>query len=286
MIIQHAYADINQIRLHYAYAGTGRLVLFLHGFPEFWYVWRKQLATIGEEYLAVAPDLRGYNLSAKPADPAAYALPTLVEDIAALIAHFGQQRASLVGHDWGGVIAWECARTRPDLVEKLVVVNAPHPELFRRELAQNPAQQAASAYMTLLRSPQAEALLSANGYAALLHLVIEPGMRQGYFDAADRHAYLEAWSQPGALVGGLNYYRAADFVPGMPAASALPRKIVATPTLLIWGEADTALLIGNLEGIEEYVPDIRIERIPEATHAILHEQPELISTRIRAFLHE
>ncbi len=230
--------------------------------------------------------MRGYNLSSKPSDVEAYALPILVEDVAALMDHFGHRTATLVGHDWGGVVAWEFAHAHPDRVKKLVIINAPHPAIFGRELAHNPAQQQASQYIRLFRSAHAEDLLTANNFARLVNLVIAPGRRQGYFSQPDEDAYIAAWSQPGAITGSLNYYRAADFVPGMadPDTGENDYPIFFAPTLIIWGEQDDVLLPGNLNGIEHYAPNVVIERVPNATHAIIHEQPEVINALIQRFL--
>src|SRR5215469_10320740 len=166
----HNYAEVNGIRLHYAAEGQGPLMLFLHGFPEFWYAWKDQLAEFGRDHLAVAPDMRGYNLSDKPADVEQYAVPHLVEDVRALASALnGGQRFTLVGHDWGGVVAWAFALAHPELLERLVIVNAPHPAIFQRELRGNPEQQLASRYMLLFREPRAEALLCENNYARLFN---------------------------------------------------------------------------------------------------------------------
>src|SRR5262249_13023724 len=156
------------VRLHYAATGKGKLMLFLHGFPEFWYEWKDQLAEFGKNYQAVAPDMRGYNLSSKPAETDQYQVKYLVEDVRALAEHFGQKKFILVGHDWGGAIAWAFAIAHPEYLEKLIVINAPHPGVFQRELRENPAQQKASSYMLLFRSPQAEETLSADNYARLV----------------------------------------------------------------------------------------------------------------------
>src|SRR5947199_201168 len=138
--MDHAYADVNGVRLHYVTTGRGPLVLFLHGFPEFWYAWTAQLAEFGRDHRAVAPDMRGYNLSSKPTDLAAYRVKHLVTDVRALADHLGATTFALVGHDWGGVVAWAFALAHPDRLEQLVVVNAPHPTIFERELVENPAQ--------------------------------------------------------------------------------------------------------------------------------------------------
>jgi pimeloyl-ACP methyl ester carboxylesterase len=286
--IRHAEADVNGVRLHYAAAGAGPLVLFLHGFPEFWYEWRRQLEDFGRDHLAVAPDMRGHNLSAKPEGVDAYAVPHLVEDVRALAEHLGHRRFTLVGHDWGGAIAWVFALAHPALLERLVIVNAPHPAVFARELRENPAQQKASQYMLLFRSAQAEALLAADGHQALCRALGE--VWQTRFDDEDRRMYREAWSRPGALTGGLNYYRAARVGPptegeparSLSAADNLP--VLQVPTLVIWGEQDTALGTGNLVGLERHVRDLTVRRVPDGSHWLVHEQPGLITRLIREFI--
>ena len=287
--MEHAYVEVNGIRLHYVTAGRGPLILFVHGFPEFWYEWRKQLSEFGRDHQAVAPDMRGYNLSVKPAELSQYRVPNMVEDLRVLATHLGHERFVLVGHDWGGVIAWAFAIAHPELLERLIIINAPHPAIFDRELRENPAQQNASRYMLTFRSAEAEGLLSADNYARLVEVLSRDlGDR---FTAADRAAYLEAWSQPGALTGGLNYYRAAGVGPpgrdGAPArtfAGDVGWLTVRVPTLVIWGERDHALLTGNLDGLERFVPDLTIERIPNGSHWVVHEHPELVNRLIRNFL--
>jgi len=287
--MDHAYAEVNGIRLHYVTEGRGPLVLFVHGFPEFWYAWRSQLREFGRDHQAVALDMRGYNLSAKPADLAQYRVPHLVDDLRGLAAHLGHERFVLVGHDWGGVVAWAVAIAHPQRLQRLVIINAPHPAIFDREIRENPAQQTASRYMLTFRSAEAEAILAANDYARLVEILSRDlGDR---FTAADRAAYLEAWSQPGALTGGLNYYRAAGVGPpagdGAPARSFggdVARMTVRVPTLVIWGEQDRALLTGNLDGLERFVPDLTIERIPDGSHWVVHQHPERVNRLIRDFL--
>lgn len=271
------FADVNGVRLHYVEAGAGAPILFLHGFPEFWYAWKGQLAEFGRDHRVIALDQRGYNLSDKPQPVAAYALPVLVEDVRALLDHLGLARVTLVGHDWGGVVAWAFAMAHAERLERLVIINAPHPAVFRRELAGNPAQQEASRYIGTFRTPQAEGLLLANGCAALERIVLADGLAKGYLTAEDRTAYLAAWTQPGAMTGGLNWYRAM----GAP----LPAEYVfATPTLVIWGMNDTALLPGNLEGLDQWVARLHVERVPDADHWIVHQRPELVNRLIRDFL--
>ena len=293
--IEHNTAEVNGIKLHYAKSGSGKLMLFLHGFPEFWYGWKNQLDEFGRDHLAVAPDMRGYNLSSKPPEVEQYRIPLLIEDVHALAAHLGgdaKRKFILVGHDWGGVVAWVYALAHPETVEKLVIVNAPHPAIFQRELKENPAQQKASAYMLMFRGAEAEKTLSANEYQMLVDVVLGAGLKEGFFTEADKKAYIEAWSQPGALTGGLNYYRAAQVGPpsgaeptsGGGAAAALPAMKVNVPTLVIWGEQDTALLTGNLDGLEAFVPQLTIKRIPEGSHWVIHEKPSEVNRYIREFI--
>jgi pimeloyl-ACP methyl ester carboxylesterase len=293
-MLRDEYADVNSIRLHYVTAGKGKLMMFVHGFPEFWYEWKNQLAEFGRDHQAVAPDMRGYNLSSKPADVDQYRVGYLVEDLRALVEHLGHKKFVLVGHDWGGAVAWAFAIFHPDCLEKLIIINAPHPGVFERELRENPAQQRASQYMLMFRSARAEQTLLANDYAALVDAVLAEGLKQGYFTEEDRKAYVEAWSQPGALTGGLNYYRAAGIGPPTREgadwratdnrASGLSSLTVMVPTLVIWGEKDEALLTGNLEGLDGFVPDLTVKRIPDGSHWVIHEKPGLVNSYIRDFI--
>ena len=307
--IRHEFAGVNGVRIHYAIARplekTGesgaraadtKLIIFLHGFPEFWYAWRKQLEEFGRDFIAVAPDMRGYNLSSKPAAVEEYDIAKLVGDVRALVEHLAAAyhlraaKCFLVGHDWGGIVAWATAMACPEVVERLVIINAPHPKIFERELRENPKQQEASQYMLVFRSPQAEAMMSANNFALMQETILGEGMRQGHISEADRKAYVEAWSQPGALTGGLNYYRAAEVGPPVGGHDAYKMKHptasfeVKAPTLVIWGEKDPYILTDNLNGLEQYVPKLTVERIPDATHWVVHEKPARVNELIRDFL--
>jgi len=296
--VSHEYADVNGVRVHYVRAGRGPLIVFLHGFPEFWYEWKNQLAEFGRDHTAVAPDMRGYNLSSKPADLAAYRMPQLVEDVRALAATLGRTpdqdapasaaRFTLVAHDWGGAVAWEFALAHPDMLERLVIINAPYPAIFARELRDNPAQQQASQYMLFFRSPEAEAILTADGHKRLRRALGEVWERQ--FSDEDRRAYLEAWSRPGALTGGLNWYRAArvgpptDDEPSRGLSSSPASSGLDVPTLVIWGERDTALTTGNLVGLDQHVKRLTVRRVADGSHWVVHEQPTQVNTWIREFM--
>lgn len=290
----------NGTRLHYASAGQrGKpLMLFVHGFPEFWYAWAAQLAEFGRSHFAVAPDLRGFNLSSKPSEVEAYRPRLIVEDLVQFIGALGYDRCIVVAHDWGGAVCWNLAIQHPELVEQLVIINAPHPWLFARALAQDPAQQQASAYMNWLRKDGAEAVLAADDFARLASLLSGPDAPPpSWFTGETRERYLAAWSQPGdggshSLTGGLNYYRASPLhppAPGKPAADVSRMDpdafAVRVPTLVIWAENDRALPKSLVDGLERFVPRLRVERIPEGTHWIVHEQPERINLLIRSALH-
>ncbi|MBK8316110.1 MAG: alpha/beta hydrolase [Acidobacteria bacterium] len=288
------YVEINGLKIHYVKSGTeGKTILFLHGFPEFWYMWHRQLEEFGRDHTAIAMDMRGFNLSDKPPNVDDYKTSHLVSDIKAMLERFSPGRkAILVAHDWGGAVAWAFALTHPELLEKLIIINSPHPAVFLRELKNNPEQQKASAYMLMFRKPEAEALLSANNYAGLAKAVFDSSTRPEAYTDDDRRAYLAAWAQPGALTGGLNYYRASKIGPPSPVDPQLGAVtfadassfVVKVPTLVVWGEKDRALLTGCLDGLEQFVPDLILKRIPDGSHWVVHEKPELVNNYIRQFI--
>ena len=288
---EHRFAEVNGQRLHYVTVGSGKLMLFVHGFPEFWYEWHNQLDEFGNDHQAVALDMRGYNLSSKPDTVEQYRAKYLIEDLRALIEHLGHKQCILVAHDWGGAAAWTFAANHPDYVEKLIIINAPHTATFARELTNNPAQQAASQYMLLFRMEKAERVMSENNYARLIGMLSSMSTDNTWLTEDVKARYIEAWSQPGAVTGGLNYYRSSPLYPPTaedPGASAIkidPARVTVTmPTLVIWGVADTALLPSLLDGLEEYVPKLTLMRIPNGSHWVIHEQPELVNEYIRSFV--
>jgi len=291
--LKDGFVDVNGVRLHYVEAGKGPLMIFLHGFPEFWYQWKPQLAEFSRDHHVVAVDMRGYNLSSKPAGVDAYDIHALVEDVHALARKLGDGHAVVVGHDWGGVVAWAFALYHPEALDKLVVINAPHPAIYEREVNENPAQQLASRYMVVVRDAAAAKGLAANDYDALTKLFLADGLRDGRYTEDDRKAYIQAWSQEGALDAGLNYYRAARLGPPDAATHTpahgnytpdLASTIVKVPTLLIWGLQDQYLLAGNLSGIAKYVPDLTLKLVPTASHWITHEKPDQVNGFIREFV--
>jgi epoxide hydrolase 4 len=271
----------------------GRPVLmFLHGFPEAAFVWDELLEHFARAehggYRCVAPNLRGYERSSQPEDVKAYRAKELVRDLAALIAIEGQPLECLVAHDWGGAVAWSLANQRPDLAKRLAIVNSPHPGTFLRDLQSDPKQQAASAYMNFLIRPDAEQLLREDDYRRLWGFFTQWGGAPWLTESV-KTQYREVWDA--SLTGGLNYYRASPLRParaGDSAASAisLPRDMLTVnlPTLVLWGMKDEALLPSLLEGLEEYVPRLTVERVDDASHWIVHERPALVADRLARFL--
>ena len=290
---KEGFADVNGQRLHYISVGHGGLILFIHGFPEFWGEWAEQLAEFGKDRQAVAIDLRGFNLSSRPSSPEEYHILHLTEDVRAFAEHLGYNKFTLVAHDWGGCVAWAFANRFPEWLDKMVIINAPHPVVFARELLDNPAQQEASRYMLMLRSPEAEKKLVNNEYVWLIEALWGAGSKWRAPEK-ERRKYIEAWSRPGALTGGANYYRASPlYPPATPEDESrllgildLEKQLfeVKVPTLVIWGEMDIALLIGNLDGLEDYAQNLTVKRIPDGTHWVVHEQPERVNGFIREFI--
>jgi pimeloyl-ACP methyl ester carboxylesterase len=278
--IQHRYAQINGIRMHYATAGDGPPVVMLHGFPEFWYGWHKQIPALAERYSVIVPDQRGYGETDKPSW--GYEVDVLVQDIIGLIEASGHQRARIVGHDWGGVVAWALAIRFPQRVERLAILNTPHPAIFPAALKTNPRQAMRSMYMGFFQLPWLpEALLSANDYALYARSLRRSAATPTAFSDEEIERYKDAISTPGALTGALNWYRAAGRSGGLLRGTGLK---VLMPTLLIWGERDTFLGKELIDGTERFVPDLRVLRMPDCSHWLHHEAPEAVNRALIDFL--
>lgn len=272
---EFANVDVGDVTLNVACQGDGPTVLLLHGFPEFWYGWTDVMNGLAGDHRVVVPDQRGYNLSDKPDGLDAYKIDKLVADMVALIDTLDAP-VHLVGHDWGGVVAWGLASLFPDKIESLVIANGPHPNVFAREYTNNPEQKAASSYVSFFISPGAEDALSANNYGALA------GAFAGALNDEQLDVYKEAWAQPGALTATLNWYRANfDAEDGPQFAGEYH---IDVPTLVLWGEKDTALLIGNIAGLDDYVSDLTIQTYDDATHWIGHDKPAEVAAEIAAFV--
>ena len=290
------------ITLSCRFAGArGRPVLmFLHGFPEAAFVWDGLLAHFARPenggFRCIAPNLRGYGQSSAPADVADYRPRHLMQDVAALIEHEGGPLACLVAHDWGGAVAWNLAASAPGCMEKLAIIDSPHPGTFLRELQHSPAQQAASAYMNFLIRPDAEALLAEDDFRRLWEFFSSMGAVDGphsWLTDAVKAQYRDIWRA--GLSGPLNYYRASPLRPPRPgpphhdpAAAAVviaqDKLQVNVPTLVIWAMGDTALPPALLDGLEDFVPQMQLHRVEGATHWIVHEQPERVIGYLQEFL--
>jgi pimeloyl-ACP methyl ester carboxylesterase len=293
--VQHHYADVNGIRMHYVTHGAGDPIIFLHGFPEYWGAWKKQLNDLGRDHFVIAPDLRGYNLTSRPEKVEDYHIKHLVEDVRSLIAHLGFKKIAVVCQDWGALVGWSFLLRHPDMVSKFVTINITHPALFDRELRENPRQQLAAQYMLVFASPQAEPQLMGDDFAWAKQAVINDARAHGaIMSDEDVAEWISSWRQPGAITAGLNYYRAAKMGPpdgeGHPGGSNLLEGLkpeqyqVQTPVLLIHGEQDTYLLADGQRGLKELVPNLTIRRLPDATHWVALEKPREVSQFVREFL--
>lgn len=268
-------AQIGSVSLHYVEAGSGPLVVLLHGFPEFWYSWRKQIpALVAAGYRVIAPDLRGYNDSSKPEDVAAYHPLEVARDVAGLIARSGDSPCAVVGHDWGGLAAWLVAMTHPGVVSQLVVMNAPHPVPYGRELRRSSSQKLRAAYQLFFAMPLLPRLL----LRPLLPMVMR---RMTRLTSGELAEYRAVWRKPNALRSMLNYYRALKRYRG-DLRGAIKR--IDVPTMLVWGERDPVFIRATTEAFGEWVPDLRVERIPEAGHFVQNDAAEKVNALLIAFL--
>jgi len=279
--------------MHYVARGDGKPILFLHGFPQFWYLWRRQLTDLGDDHAVYAPDMRGYNLSCRPEEVEAYRMRHLLADIRELIEQLGLAPLTLVGHDWGGIVSWAFALKYPEMLERLVVIDGPPPFTWIRDLRESPKQRQAVNYMLEFSkpSPGPEDMLSANDFSLMDDLLLRIGGAGAQLSDEDRAIYHEAWAQPGALRGGLNYYRAAGMGEQVAAAGVpeehgkkLTSQTVDVPTLVIWGENDAALLPTLTRGLSEWIPDVRVEIVSGAGHWVPYERPDEVNTLIREFV--
>jgi len=277
----HDYIITNNIRMHYVTNGEGNLVVLLHGFPEFWYSWRFQIEALGEYFKVVAPDLRGYNETDKPEGVENYKIGILLQDILGLVHSFAEKTV-VVGHDWGGALAWEFAKTFPEVMDRLIVLNCPPISILQEEIARNKAQAKRSQYIFFFQQPDIpEQALSANDYALLKSTWRDIAVKKELWDEDTLSIYVEALKLP-ALSCGINYYRASFQYP----FRAKQRRLkVKCPTLVIWGEQDKALgkeLTQYFPGIVEGPYDIKF--IPAAGHWVQQEAPELVNEYILEFL--
>lgn len=280
------YITANGLRFHYVENGPadGPPVLLLHGFPAFWYSYRYQLGALGQAgFRAIAPDLRGYNLSDKPLGVSSYTIDKLLDDVVALVHALGYEKVTLVGHDWGGVIAWAVASSpaHRQIVERLVILNSPHPAAFIKNLSLTQLRK--SWYMLLFQLPIVpEHLISRNNFSALRRILGGSANVPGTFSASDTERYVEAMARPGALTATVNYYRGLGRINPLTITKRLVP--VSASTLLIWGERDVALGKELTYGMSSDVPDLRIEYLPDSGHFVHEEQPEQVNRLMLDFL--
>jgi epoxide hydrolase 4 len=271
----------NDVMLHVAEAGPedGPLVLLLHGFPEFWFGWRHQIGALAAAgYHVVAPDQRGYNLSDKPDGIANYDLDRLAADVVALAAHYTDAPFRLVGHDWGAVAAWWTATRMPEKVAKLAVLNCPHPAVWRGAMKDDPAQRRASWYVAAFQLPWLpEALMRAGNFRALIGALRES---KAPLSDADAERYREAWRQPGALTGMVNWYRAI----WRHAFEAMAPGSITLPVQIIWGRQDRYALPVLAEASKALCSDVRLTYLPDATHWVAQDAPERVNALLLDFL--
>jgi epoxide hydrolase 4 len=281
--LAHRYADLGDVRLHYVEAGEGPLVLLLHGFPQFWYQWRHQIPALVEAgFRVVAPDMRGYNLPDKPPGVRAYRLELLARDVERLILACAERTASVVGHDWGAIAAWIAAMRHPGRVERLAILNVPHPARFLDGLL-SPGQLLRSSYVFFFQIPRLpEEVIRAGDFALLRSVFRSDQVRPGAFTAEDIERYVGAIARPGALTATLNYYRALLRNPRE--TRALLRRVEAS-VLVIWGERDRFLSRRLAEPPPLWVPNLlRVERLPNASHWVAEDSPREVNTLLLDFL--
>jgi pimeloyl-ACP methyl ester carboxylesterase len=272
--LREGYAEIGDITLHYVEAGEGPLIILLHGFPEFWFGWRLQIEPLAAAgFHVVAPDMRGYNLSSRPDDVEAYSSEKLAADIRGLIQDRGAQSAMLVGHDWGGTVAWATAMIYPEVVDRLVILNAAHPRKLSQGL-HHPDQLRRSWYFFFFALPELpETVVMANRWHFFRHFLRDA--RPAYTDE-EMDRYIEAWAQPDAATGMINYYRNSVRQSQKGAVEAL--KPVSAPTLIIWGQRDHYLGAELAEPDQKDVPNLdRVERLPEGSHWVHHDEAETVN---------
>jgi pimeloyl-ACP methyl ester carboxylesterase len=287
--VRHGYAQVGDVRLHYAECGSGeRLVILLHGFPECWYSWRHQLAALGERFRVVAPDMRGYNLSDKPERVEDYRVSRLVDDVTGLIRHLGAREAAVVGHDWGAAVAWAVAQHYPDYVWKLAALQVPPLAVWSKNLSLR--QLLRSWYMFFFQLPSIpEWWISRDDFAGL-EKMFRSSSRPGTFTDEDIRVLKSAMHEPGALTASINYYRAnlRGFLGGgFKRREFTKQERVRVPTLFIYGERDFAIVPQTVQGVADYVDaPYREVRLGRSNHWVQQEHPSEVNAALLSFLEE
>lgn len=266
--IEEKYIKTNGIKLHTVIIGHGEPLILLHGFPDFWFGWKKLIPLIKDNYQLIIPDLRGYNLSDKPEGVENYRMELLIEDIHGLIEQFKFEKVYLAGHDWGGVLSWCIAEKYPNKIKKLAIINAPHLKIFQSVLKNDEAQIKASSYISRFLQPDSEKIILANNFQ-----VLRGGLKE------DEDKYMAAWSQPGSITSGINYYRANMDYEGWSG-------FINMPTLVIHGMKDGAILPVVLDGLDKYVKDLKIVHAKDLGHSAQKEDPQMVASEFINFFVE
>lgn len=303
------YIQVKGVNIHYVTAeplseNNLETLVFLHGFPEYWGTWRKQLSYFAKQFRVIAPDLPGYNLSDKPKDTTFYQVPNLITFFAEFInAIAPNKKVTLIAHDWGGAIAWPLVAFHPNLFQRLVILNAAHPSTFTREMINNPEQRKKSEYIHQLIASNAEEILSNNNYQYLKDKMSDCDPHA--FTNKVQQQYEKVWQQSGAINGMLQYYRA---MPQLAASGKgkeannkslalskaeqdtskmkIPNIRIDVPTFILWGEHDQAFVNENLDDIERFVPNCQIKHFSDASHWLQHDKPKEINQHINEFIHD
>jgi epoxide hydrolase 4 len=278
---RHVMLDVGEVKLHAVEAGRGPLVVLLHGFPEFWWSWRLQIPALAAAgFHVVAPDMRGYNLSDRPPDVADYGLPHLSADVAGVIRAMGEKKAHVVGHDWGAVVAWAFAMEHPAMLDRLAILNVPHPVRMERALFRSPRQIAKSWYIFFFQIPRLpERFLRAGDFANL-----KRSLRAGRGPVSDSEIqpYVDAARRAEGLRGGIAYYRAA--LRGVVTGTLPEPRVIEAPVLVIWGERDKFLGRELAAPPARLVPNARVEYLPGASHWVQLDEPEKVNALLAGFL--
>ena len=274
---EEKYIEVNGVKLHTMITGSGEPLILLHGFPDFWYAWKDIILGLKDDFKLIVPDTRGINLSDKPEGEENYEVDILANDIIELSKKLNLGKFTLVGHDWGGVIGYYFAHKYPEYLKKLIICNSSHPAIHMKKMKTDGKQRRSGGYLAQLMKPGIEESFFRNDMLALKGMVFGTARRKGAFTEEDKQKYIEAWSQPNAILNGINYYRANKRI----------SKIIGNievPTLVIHGMKDNFIRPIILEGLSDYVKNLKIVKAEGASHWVMHDAPELVVSSIREFV--
>jgi len=290
MTFEHRSIQNDDVTLHSAATGSGAPIIFLHGFPEFWRVWHRVIGALSTRYRCIAPDLRGFNLSAKPIDPNRYRLSFAIQDVLAIANAYHCEKFTLVGHDWGGLVSWRFAERHPERLQNLVVLNAPHPDLFQNLVRTDPGQREAAQYARRLSQKNSAAQFAPDGARSIWDRFYAADHANGVFDDDDRTAFLAAWNQPSAIDRMINWYRSGEIcVPSMsepytPEDTPVINSLIATPTLVLWGDKDPLFMPRLVNDLSSVASNLTVKHYDDTGHGIVHEKPHAVAAEIDAFI--